>query len=226
MIAQVLVTRHWSPLRRIAGIAGAALLSSGAAAGCVRAPLIPLTAATDDGVVTLHRGGVELTAEVKPGVQHLPSGFTPIRISVTNYSDNGIYVAPEDIELAAGSEVIALQTIPAEELPPPRPLGLGMDPASPYASAQGPSGAASGYFGQSPSNTYVSGGWRDPMAWSWITNTAFTGGFIDIGERRSGYVYFPTPPEALERLDLRVPVRSGSGSGPMELFEVPYGAPG
>lgn len=210
-------------------LAGMALFLPMAVSACVRAPLVPLMSSDEHGVVTLEREGIELTAELKVGVQHLPDSVTPIRITVTNRSDNGIYVDPDDIELSTGEEAVAWETIPREELPPPRALGLGMDPASPYASAQGASassGAASGYFGLSPSTSYVSGTWRDPTSESWISSTALTAGFVDIGESRRGYVYFATPPEGIERINLRVRVRLGSGSGPAETFEIPYGVPG
>lgn len=202
-----------------------ALVSSLALTGCIRAQLTPSGGVDDDGSITLERGGIELTARVRPGVQHLPTTVTPIRISVTNRSDSGIYLDPGDLELAVGGQPVALRTLPAEALPAPRSLGLGVDPASPYASAQGAapsSGRGGGYFGLSPSNAHVSGHWHDRTARSWIENTALEPGFIDVGETRSGHVYFNTPPEGVDRVNLRIPVRVGSGSGPVELFEIPY----
>lgn len=202
------------------------VLASVALTGCIRAQLVPPGGVERDGSITIEQGGIELTARVQPGVQHLPSRITPIRISVTNRSDAGVYVDLADLELALGDQPIAFHALPIEALPPPRTLGLGLDPASPYASSQGaaPSGGArgGGYFGLSPTNAYISGHWRDTTASSWIESTRFAGGFIDVGETRAGYVYFDTPPEGIDRVNLRIPVRMGSGSGPVELFEIPY----
>jgi hypothetical protein len=194
-----------------------------APSSCVGRSQVRTGATLEDGIVTLEQGGIEVTAEARPGLQHLPSSVTPIRIEVKNRSDRGIFVDRDDIELAQAESWVELATIPAPELAPPRLLGLGMDPLSPYASGQGPSG---GFVYQSPSEGYISGGWQDNTASTWLASTAFTGGFIDVGQSLAGYLYFSTPREGLDGFNLRVRVRTGAGSGAAETLEIPYGEPG
>lgn len=193
--------------------------------GCVGTSQVRTGATLEDGIVTLEQRGIEVTAEARPGLQHLPSSVTPIRIEVTNRSDRGIFLERDDIELATTEDWVELATIPAPELPPARNLGLGTDPLSPYTSAQGSQGAIGSIY-QSPSQQYISGGWQDNTASTWIASTAFTSGFIDVGQSRAGYLYFWTPEEGLDRFHLRVRVRTGAGSGAAETLEIPYGTPG
>src|SRR5687768_8669069 len=55
----------------------AALALSASLLGCASAPLVPLTPARD-GVTTVSRGGIELSAEVQPGNHNVPSEVTSI----------------------------------------------------------------------------------------------------------------------------------------------------
>lgn len=194
-------------------------------AGCAGTQLIPVGTSADREISVVERSGIELTARVRPGLQHLPARITPIRINLTNQSGEGIYFDPQDVEFVLGAGQAPLETLLPEELPPPRPLGLGIDPTSPYASARSApaaAGAALGYFGLTPLNGFAVGVWHDPMTWAWLMNTAFERSFIDAGESRSGYIYLKTPPQGLERIVLRVRVRSGAGSGAFETLEIPY----
>lgn len=202
---------------------GVALLV--AMAGCAGTQLVPLGSPAENDIAVVERSGIELTARVRPGLQHLPRRITPVRITLKNQSGEGIYFDPKEVELALGPGQAALETIPPEELPPPRPLGLGIDPTSPYASARGApaaAGAALGYFGLTPLNGFAVGVWHDPMTWAWLMNTAFDSSFIDSGESRAGYIYLKTPPQGVDRITLRVRVRSGAGSGAVETLEIPY----
>lgn len=200
---------------------GITLLAT-ALSSCVGTSQVRTSTTLDDGIVTLQQRGIEVTAEARPGLQHLPDSVTPIRIEVTNRSNRGIFLERDDIELATTEDWVELATIPANELPPPRHLGLGMDPLSPYASSQG----TSGFVYLSPSQGYNSGGWQDNTATTWLASTAFTSGFIDVGQSRAGYLYFWTPEEGLDRFHLRVRVRTGAGSGAAETIELPFGTPG
>lgn len=208
---------------RTAGVLGVTLLAT-ALSSCVGSSQVRAGSTLEDGIVTLQQGGIEVTAEARPGLQHLPSSVTPIRIEVNNRSNRGIFLERDDIELATTEDWVELGTIPPPELPPPRNLGLGMDPLSPYASSQGT--RAGGFIYLNPSQQYISGGWQDNTASSWIASTAFTSGFIDVGQSRAGYLYFWTPAEGLDRFNLRVRVRTGAGSGAAETLEIPYGTPG
>lgn len=202
---------------------GAPLLAM-ALSGCVGTSQARTGSTLEDGIVTLEQRGIEVTAQARPGLQHLPSSVTPIRIEVTNRSKRGIFLDRDDIELATTKDWVELATIPAPELPPPRELGLGLHPLSPYNSGQGL--GAGGFIPLSPSQDHVSGGWRDNTVSTWLASTAFTSGFIDVGQRRAGYLYFWTPDEGLDRFHLRVRVRTGAGSGAAETLEIPYGTPG
>jgi hypothetical protein len=195
-----------------------------ALSSCVGRSQVRAGATLEDGIVTLEQRGIEVTAQARPGLQHLPASVTPIRIEVTNRSDRGIFLERDDIELATTEDWVELATIPAPELPPPLELGLGTHPLSPYASIQGSRGGAFVY--PSESQAYISGGWQDNTASNWLASTAFTSGFIDVGQSRAGYLYYWTPAEGLDRFHLRVRVRTGAGSGAAETLEIPYGTPG
>jgi hypothetical protein len=195
-----------------------------ALSSCVGRSQVRTGSTLEEGIVTVQQRGIEVTAQARPGLQHLPSSVTPIRIEVTNRSDRGIFLERDDIELATTEDWVELATIPAPELPPPRELGLGMHPLSPYASGQGTTGG--GFIYLSPSQGFISGSWHDNTASNWLASTAFTSGFIDVGESRAGYLYYWTPAEGLDRFHLRVRVRTGAGSGAAETLEIPYGTPG
>lgn len=209
-----------------------ALASGAAAVACVpSASLVPLAPHDDDGVATVEQSGIVLTAEVKPGLHHVPPSITPIHISIENGAKGGIHVEPDQIELVG--DAAALVTLPAAEIRPRRPVGLSIDPSSPYASAQGASAlqySASprdlGTFNLDPALPFTSsGGWRSPASRE-ILASAFEGGFIDVGERMSGLIYFRTPPEGAGLLTLRVRVHGGSASAPVEALEIPYAVGG
>lgn len=208
---------------RTAGVLPVILLAT-ALSSCVGRSQIRTGSTLEDGIVTVQQRGIEVTAQARPGLQHLPSTVTPIRIEVTNRSDRGIFLERDDIELATTEDWVELATIPAPELPPPHELGLGTHPLSPYASIQGARAGAFVY--PSESQAYISGGWQDNTASNWIASTAFTSGFIDVGQSRAGYLYYWTPEEGLDRFHLRVRVRTGAGSGAAETLEIPYGTPG
>ena len=206
-----------------------ALSSAASVAGCVSTvslvPLVPL----ERGVAVVEKSGIVLRAEVKPGLHHVPEGVTAIRISVKNAAEIGVYVDPADIELE--SDARSFEAMPVTSIEPRLPVGLGLDPMlAPYGSAQGAAslymGAPGYYYGGGfsvdPAHPYTSGGgWLAPSSRE-ILLTAFEGGYIDIGERRQGIVYFPTPPKDIGKVTLRVRVHAGIGSAPVETFEVPY----
>lgn len=216
-----------SPVSSLDGWVIAVAVAAGVAvASCVSsAALVPLVP-NDDGVVVVEQSGIVLSAEVKPGLQQVPHDVMPIRISIENKADSGIYVDLADIELSSAERTF--EVLSAEEIQPRRPIGLSMDPASPYASAQGaaavqygtPGGV--GAFNMDPGLASSSGdGWRSSTSRE-LVMSAFNGGFIDIGESRHGLVFFKTTPDVSGRLTLRVRVHEGSGSAPLQTLEIPY----
>lgn len=203
------------------------VIAGGAAAvSCVSsAALVPLVP-HEDGVAVVERSGIVLSAQAKSGLPQVPPDVMPIRISIENKAGSGIYVDPDDIELQGVGGTFAL--LRAEDIRPRRPVGLSMDPASPYASAQGaaavqygqPGGTAT--FNVDPTLGYTAGdGWRSPESRE-LVMSAFDGGYIDVGERQQGLVFFKTTSEASGRLTLRVRVHAGAGSAPVETLEIPY----
>lgn len=218
---------HLSTIPRLDGALIALAIAGGAAAeGCVSsAALVPLVPHAD-GVAVVEKAGIVLSAEAKPGLLQVPPDVMPIRISIENKADNGIYVDLADIQLEGAANTFVL--LAAEDIRPRRPVGLSMDPASPYASAQGaaalqyglPGGTAN--FNVDPTLGYTSGdGWRSITSRE-LVMSAFEGGYIDVGESQRGLVFFKTTPDASGRLTLRVRVRAGSGSAPVETLEIPY----
>lgn len=208
------------------GVLIAIIVAGGAAvASCVSsAALVPLVP-HEDGVAVVEQSGIVLSAEVKQ-LYEVPPDVTPIRISIQNNAGRGIYVELDDIELEGAAHTF--RVLPAEEIRPRRPVGLSMDPASPYASAQGAAAlqyglpGGTGSFNVDPALAYASGdGWRSRTSRE-LVMSAFDGGYIDIGESQHGLVFFKTTPEVSGRLTLRVRVHAGSGSAPLETLEVPY----
>lgn len=206
---------------------GALFAAAGAAAvaSCVSsAALVPLVP-HEDGVAVVEQSGVVLSAEIKQ-LYEVPPEVTPIRISIQNKADTGIYVELDDIELEGTARTF--EALPAQEIRPRRPLGLSMDPASPYASAQGAAALQYGLpgnrpnFNMDPTLAYGSGdGWRSATSRE-LVMSAFDGGYIDMGESQRGLVFFKATPEPNGRLTLRVRVRAGSGSAPVRTLEIPY----
>ena len=203
-------------------IVAAALVAS-CASSVALVPLVP----HEDGVAEVEQSGVVLRAKAKPGLPQLPPDVIPIRISVENKSEDGIYVDLDDIQLEGTTRTFVL--LPAVGLRPRPPVGLTMDPASPYASAQGAAalqyglpGNGVGAFSMDPALAYSSGdGWRSPASRD-LVMSAFNGGFIDAGESQHGLVFFRAASEATGPLTLRVRVHRGSGSAPVETLEIPY----
>jgi hypothetical protein len=192
--------------------------------GCAEAPLVPLVP-SHDGVAVTRRAGIELTAELKPGLQQVPAGLTAIRISVLNQRKKPIYVDVEDIQLA-GDET-SFSAMSAEDIRPTRTPGLGLDPASPYASAQGQvplTGAERGLggFSMDPASNINANPHSTDPARTWLVDSAFTGGYFERGVRERGFVYFVTPPSSMDRLTLQVKVRRAPEGAIIETLQIPY----
>ena len=192
--------------------------------GCAESPLVPLVP-TDDGVAVTRRSGIELAAELKPGLQGVPAGLTAIRISVLNERKRPIYVDVEDIQLA-GDET-SFSAMSPEDIRPTRPVGLGLDPASPYASAQGQvpfTGAERGLggFSMDPASNVTADPRSSDPARRWVVDSAFSGGYFERGVRERGFVYFVTPPQSMDRLTLRVKVRRAPEGAIIETLQIPY----
>ena len=198
------------------------LLAAGLFAGaCTSATLVPVNA--QDGIASVRHGELELRAEVQSGSHNLPDTITPIQIWVHNSSTRGVYVALHDISLVADGS--ATEPLEPSELQP-RPLGLGLDPASPFvASSQGAVGAApvpeSGVG--APVSPYANGRDSEPLdpQRRAIQSSAFEGGFVAPGATERGMIYFPAPTRSGEKLTLRVRIRSGDGV-PLQVLEIPY----
>jgi hypothetical protein len=126
-------------------------------------------------------------------------------------------------------EGVTSEAVPPQRIKPRRPVGLGIDPASPFASQAPTSGAAIAPQGSSsviePSTAYTTGAGKggpgDPAKRE-IMEQAFDGGFIDSGEKEQGLVYFERPPRDVSRLRLRVRVHTAGGGAPVEVLEIPY----
>lgn len=216
-----------SPASRLDGaVIATAVAGAAAVMSCVSsAALVPLVP-HEDGVAVVQQSGIVLSAEAKQGLAQVPPDVIPIRISIENNAEAGIYVDLDDIQLEGMRSTFVL--VPAEELRPRRPVGLSMDPASPYASAQGaaavhyggPGGV--GAFSVDPALPYSSGDGFRSSASRELVMSAFDGGYIDVGDRQQGLVFFKATTEATGRLTLRVRVHAGSGSAPVQTLEVPY----
>lgn len=209
---------------------GAGLL--GVLGACAAPELVPLVP-SEDGVATVQESGVALSAEVQAGSHVVPSSLTPIKISVTNNAAEPVYVALEDIELELVAEGVTSEAVPPQRIKPRRPPGLGIDPASPYASQSPTSGSGVAPQGggsvMEPSTAYATGtGSADPVAPGEpagrreIVEQAFDGGYIDSGETEHGFVYFEKPSREVGRLRLRVTVHKKDGATPVEVLEIPY----
>jgi hypothetical protein len=202
---------------------GVALAACLLGVACTSAMLVPLSP-TEDGIASVHQGQLELRAQVQPGSYNVPDTITPIQIWVHNSAQSGVYVALDDIQLLAAGKA-------AEPLEPgslrPRPLGVGLDPASPFAaSSQGAVGAApvvpeSGMGMSAP--TFANAKDAAPLdpQRRQIVESAFPGGLIAPGATERGFVYFPTPTETAAPLTLRVRIRSVDGV-PLQTLEIPY----
>jgi len=206
--------------QRYGAFRGVVLAACLLGAACTSATLVPLYM-TEDSIASVRQGRLELRAEVQPGSHNLPDTITPIQIWVHNATDMGVYLALQDIQLVAGESA-------AEPLEPsalrPRPSGVGMNPASPFAaSSQGAAGAVplpeSGMGAPAPSFANArDAAPLDPQQRQ-LQASAFVGGFIAPGATERGLVYFPTPTS--QRLTLRVRIRSRDGV-PIQNLEIPY----
>jgi hypothetical protein len=191
------------------------------ASACTSATLVPVSA--EDGIASVQQGQLELRAEVQSGSHDVPDTITPIQIWVHNSSATGVYVALHDISLVANGS--AAEPLEPSELRP-RPLGLGLDPASPFvASSQGAVGAApvpeSGMG--APPSPYPNARDSEPLdpQRRALQSGAFEGGFIAPGATERGMIYFRAPTRSGEKLTLRVRIRSGDGV-PLQVLEIPY----
>jgi hypothetical protein len=195
-------------------------------AGCAATELAP-SAPNADGTAVARTSSVEVRAQVRPAHPDVPESLEPIEISVRNLTPGAISVALSDIELVAPdgrAPAILPETIRLR-----RPIGLGIDPASPFAapgtasSAAATEGIARGRSGPmfEPSETYALGADGDPRRRE-IVDAAFTGGAIDRGETEQGVVYFDTRSIEAERVNLRVVVRAGSDRGVAQVLEIPF----
>jgi hypothetical protein len=195
-------------------------------AGCAGTELAP-TAPNADGTAVARTSSVEVRAQVRPAHPDVPDSLEPIEISVKNLTPGSISVALADIELVA-AEGSAPAVLP-ETIRLRRPLGLGIDPASPFAATAAASSAAatdgvarerSGPMFE-PSETYAVGADADPRRRE-IVDAAFTGGSIDRGQTERGVVYFDTRSIEGDRVNLRVVVRAGSDRGVSQVLEIPF----
>jgi hypothetical protein len=196
------------------------------ASACVSATdLVPLVP-SQDGVVVVADSGLELSAKAQTGSHAVPRTLLPIKISIRNLAPAGVYVSLDDIELELEGEGTA-EAVPPTRIKARRPIGLGIDPASPFASQAPTSGtaAAAPGGGAIPETTvgYAAGKSAvvDPVKRE-ILDTAFWGGYIDTGETEEGVVYFAKPPEDVSRLRLRVRVRPRGSSAPVRTLIIPY----
>jgi hypothetical protein len=208
---------------RWVGIGCATLLLVGCTAATTLVPAGP----TRDGVAVVSKSGLELSAEVQVGSHTVPKSVTPIRISIKNLTPAGVYVALEDIELEG--EGFSSEAAPPENVKPRPAVGLSVDPASPFATAQGattgaavppPAATVPPAIPTAPTAGADRGTALDPVKREIITQ-AFEGGLIGSGETQEGLVYFTTPPSDVDRLRLRVRVRSSVGNS-FQTLEIPY----
>jgi hypothetical protein len=135
-------------------------------------------------------------------------------------------VSLDDIELELEGEGTA-EAVPPTRIRARRPVGLGIDPASPFASQAPTSGTATAAPGGGAipeTNVGYAAGKSavvDPVKRE-ILDTAFWGGYIEPGETEEGLVYFARPPGDVARLRLRVRVRPRGSSAPVRTLEIPY----
>lgn len=207
---------------------GAALIVAGGSFlyGCASAELAPITPNTD-GAAIARTSSVEVRAQVRPAHPDVPSSLVPIELSVKNLAPGAISVALRDIQLVAADG--SAQAILPETIPLRRPMGLGIDPASPFATSgaatSGPTSAGPGRESGGPvfepSETYALGHDADPRRRELIDG-AFTGGAIESGGTQRGTIYFDTENIEADRVNLRVVVRAGSDRGVAQVLEIPF----
>jgi hypothetical protein len=214
------------------GLVGAGVALIGFLAGCASEQLVPL-GPTDNGEAKQTEGGVQVRARVARHEDYMPKSLTPMKITVHNGSPDGVYVDLEDIVLVADGR--ALTPIPPSSIEPRQHIAsVGLDPASPFTptapintpavpntergSAQGPGSL------YEPSVEQPGAGLQmfRQRAKAEIAREAFSGGFIDSGQSRQGLVYFARPPKGSDHVDLQIKARSGEGSGPAVVVEIPY----
>lgn len=199
---------------------------------CASPELVPQVP-SEGGVASVQQSGVELSAEVQSPGHLLPASLTPIEIAIENTAGEPVFVALDDIELELVEKGVSSEAVLPQRIKPRAPLGLGIDPTSPYASQSPTSGSGVAPQGggsvMEPSTAYATGTGRggpavsgDPAAQREIVERAFAGGYIGSGETQRGWVYFETPPDGVERLRLRVRVHKKDGATPVEVLEIPY----
>jgi hypothetical protein len=205
---------------------GGCWVSLAIAMGCATTELAP-TAPNTDGAAVARTSSVEVRAQVRPPHPDVPSSLTQIEISVKNLTPGVISVALDDIELVAPES--RTPAILAESIQLRRPIGLGIDPASPFAaSSTASSASATGGVDRAssgpvfePSETYALGADADPRRRE-LVDAAFRGGSLDRGETERGVIYFDTESIAGDRVNLRVLVRAGSDRGVTQVLEIPF----
>jgi hypothetical protein len=210
----------------VVAIAAAPLLGL----ACSTTELVPLVP-SEDGVAVVQEAQLELKAEVQPGENSVPNTLTPIKISLKNLAPESVHVALDDIELELVENGKTSEAVPPQRIKPRPPIGLGVDPASPFASQTATSSASvnppAAAIAPDPNTTYQADAAHgkdvttDPVRRE-IIATAFTGGEIASGATEEGLVYFATPPKHIERLRLIVRVRARQGQNPPATIEIPY----
>jgi hypothetical protein len=200
-----------------------------ASVSCASVELMPVEARRGAGAVAV-APGVEVRASATPDERPwaIPSGFTPVRISVRNTGPAPVYVALDDIQLAGGA--LALRAVAPGSIPPRRRVAsLGMDPGSPFIARQSIGGAGARYgrtesvlleppLGSSFESSF---GARDP-ARAEIVGLAFREGSIADGETRQGLVYFRHVPPDAGFMTLRIGVRPTAEGERRSIVEIVY----
>lgn len=201
--------------------------------GCAAVQLVPVQVGSSGESVTLSPV-VEVRADAvdRDQLWAVPSGFTPVRISVRNVGSAPVHVGLGDIQLAG--EAHALPAVLPASIPVRRRVAsLGMDPGSPFLAYQSIGGAGSRYgrtesLAIEPSlgpDFEPSFGVRD-LARAEILRSAFGGGVIASGQAREGFVYFRHVPKDVEHLTLKIAVRPNADSGPSSVVEIVYAVHG
>jgi hypothetical protein len=200
------------------------------ALGCSSTQLVPLVP-NERGVAVVQEALLELKAEVQPGENSVPNTLTPIEIALTNRARSSVHVSLDDIQLQLIENGQSSEPVPPQRVKPRPPVGLGVDPASPFASQTATSSAAvnppAAAIVPDPNISFQSDAAQGKDVTTdavrrEIIATAFTGGDIASGETAEGLVYFPTPPKRVERLRLIVRVHAPDGQLPVQTIEIPY----